>query len=397
MAWWKQIAITAVLVVGVGFAWARFVPEAAPFLKRVGLPVAETVAGASVPRGGQGSRRGGLGAIEVIAQPVGVALANARTSAIGDGRAIRSVAVMPLSTGRLTDVLVFPGDRVSAGEVIARLDAQSEAIELARTELSLADAESNLERFERLRGTGAATEVQLREAQLALEKARLEVRNAQLELERRNIVAPISGLVGILPVEMGMQVGTQTEIATIDDRSRILVDFRVPERFVGRIDVGDRVNATALARPELDLGGEIVALDNRIDRASRTLRVQAALDNSDDTLRAGMAFSLVIGFAGEPHPAIDPLAIQWGADGAFVWVVREGRAVRVPVRIVQRSSEHVLVAAQIEAGELVVTEGIQRLRDGLEVTIHGAPRSNGDGDDGAALDVSRAAPHISDT
>jgi hypothetical protein len=57
----------------------------------------------------------------------------------------------------------------------------------------------------------------------------------------------------------------------------------------------------------------------------------------------------------------------------------------------------VLVVAQIEAGENVVTEGIQRLRDGLEVTIRGAPRSNENGDDGAALDMSRAAPHVSDT
>jgi RND family efflux transporter MFP subunit len=396
MAWSKQIAIALVLVVGVGVAWARFVPAAAPFLERIGLSVGETAASAADPRAGQGFGRGGPGTIEVIAQPVGVALANARTSAIGDGRAIRSVAVMPLSEGRLIDVRVLPGDRVSAGDIIARLDAQAEAIELARAELSLADAESNLERFERLRGTGAVTEVQLREAQLAVEKARLEVRDAQLELERRDIVAPIAGLVGILPVETGMQVGTQTEIATIDDRSRILVDFRVPERFVGRINQGDRLNATALARPELDLRGEIVAIDNRIDRASRTLRVQAALDNSDDVLRAGMAFSLVIGFAGDSHPAIDPLAIQWGAEGSFVWVVREGRVVRVPVRIIQRSSEQVLVAADLEAGEQVVTEGIQRLREGVEVTVRGVP-SGDDSDDGAALDVSRAVPHVSDT
>lgn len=396
MAWSKQIAIVAVILVTVGFAWARFVPEAAPFLQRMGLPAAETAASASAPRGGQAFGRGGSGAIEVIAQPVGIAVANARTSAIGDGRAIRSVAVMPLSAGRLTEMRVAPGDRVSAGQVIARLDSQSEAIELSRAELSLADAETNLERFERLRGTGAATEVQVREAQLDLEKARLEVLDARLELERRDIVAPISGLVGILPVQVGMQVGTQTEIATVDDRSRILVDFRVPERFVGRIDLGDTVNATALARPELDLRGEIVALDNRIDRASRTLRVQAAVDNVEDMLRAGMAFSLVIGFAGDPHPAIDPLAIQWGADGSFVWVVREGRAVRVPVRIVQRSSELVLISAEIEAGEYVVTEGVQRLRDGVDVMIRGGPRDN-DVDDGASLDVSRAAPHVSDT
>ncbi len=396
MAWSKQIAIALVLVVGVGFAWAWFVPSAAPFLERLGLPVGGTASNTSDTRAGQGFGGVGAGAIEVIAQPVGVALANARTSAIGDGRAIRSVAVMPLAAGRLIDVLVVPGDRVSAGNVIARLDAQAEAIELARAELNLADAESNLERFERLRGTGAATEVQLREAQLAVERANLAVRDAQLELERRDVVAPISGLVGILPVETGMQVGTQTEIATIDDRSRILVDFRVPERFVGWIDLGDRVNATALARPELDLEGEIVAIDNRIDRASRTLRVQAALDNSDDVLRAGMAFSLVLGFAGDPHPAIDPLAIQWGADGSFVWVVREGRAVRVPIRIVQRSSEVVLVTAEIEAGELVVTEGVQRLREGGAVTVRGAPGDD-TSDEGAALDVSRAAPNASET
>ena len=104
------------------------------------------------------------------------------------------------------------------------------------------------------------------------------------------------------------------------------------------------MTATPLARPELALEGRIAALDNRIELDSRTLRVQAALPNDGDRLRAGMAFSIEMRLPGDPYPEIDALAIQWDADGAFVWVERDGRAARQPVRIVQRNAERVLVA-----------------------------------------------------
>ena len=123
----------------------------------------------------------------------------------------------------------------------------------------------------------------------------------------------------------------------------------------------------------------IVALDSRVDSASRTLRVQAALENADDALRGGMAFAIELGFRGERYPAVDPLAIQWGADGAFVWVAREGRAARVPVRVVQRNSDQVLVAGALEPGERVITEGLQRLRPGAPVVFVGdAPLADAD-------------------
>ncbi len=96
----------------------------------------------------------------------------------------------------------------------------------------------------------------------------------------------------------GMQVDTDTEIATIEDRSSLLVEFRVPERVAGSIAVGDAVTAVPLARPDLTLEGRIAALDNRIDPDSRTLRVQAALPNADDRLRAGMAFAIEMRLAG---------------------------------------------------------------------------------------------------
>lgn len=120
--------------------------------------------------------------------------------------------------------------------------------------------------------------------------------------------------------------------------------------------------------------GRIVAVDNRVDESSRTLRVQATIGNAEDRLRAGMAFQINLVFTGADYPAVDPLAIQWGAEGAFVWVVRAGKAERVPITILQRTAEAVLIEAAFEPADLVVTEGVQALRPGVEVTVT-SPRS----------------------
>ena len=214
----------------------------------------------------------------------------------------------------------------------------------------LEDARTTLARNERLVDSRAVSEVQLIEAELAVRQAELELRDAELALDRRVVRAPFDGFVGILGVELGDQVGTTTEVATLDDRSGILVDFRIPERFVGKVARGMPVAAQPLSLPELALEGEVAAMDSRIDAESRTLRVRARLDNSGDRLRAGMAFAITLRFPGETFAAVDPLAIQWGADGAYVWVGVDGTAERVPVRIVQRNDDAVLVDGALPPG-----------------------------------------------
>lgn len=390
MKWWKQLILVLMLVAGTGLAWALYVPSAAPLLTRLGLP-APAGEGASRGQGG-GFGRDGPNAVHAL--PVMTDEADDRISAIGDGRAIRSVAVTPLVAGRIVAVPVVSGQRVEAGAPLALLDSAAEEIGVERARLAVEDAEATLARFEQLRETGATTDVQVREARLSADQARLELRDAELALERRQVEAPFAGVVGILPVEPGQQVTTSTEIATVDDRSRILVDFRVPERWVGEIEVGDPVAATALARPDLDLFGEVHAVDNRIDPTSRTLRVQAIINNPDDVLRAGMAFRIGLSFRGNSYPAVDPLAIQWSSDGAYVWVVLDGRAARVPVRIVQRWSDRVLVMGDLAPGDLVVTEGLQRLREGMDVSIR-PNRSAAPDAEGARLDLGRAGPRRS--
>jgi RND family efflux transporter MFP subunit len=220
----------------------------------------------------------------------------------------------------------------------------------------------------------------VKDAELAKENAALELRDAELKLSRRTIVAPISGIVGILPVTVGNYVTTDTVVATIEDRSKILVDFWAPEKFASMIDVGDPLTATSIAHPENIYRGEVSAVDNRIDEKSRTLHVRGRITNPADTLRAGMAFRIDMRFPGDVYPSVNPLAIQWGTDGAYVWAVRDGKARQTPVTIIQRNTDSVLVDGPLAAGDTVVTEGIQTVREGADIMIADQAETPKDGD-----------------
>jgi RND family efflux transporter MFP subunit len=373
MAFWKQLVVSLLVIVVAAGLWVRFFPGAPEMLERWGLDWIPVATATTPPPGAARQRGPGGGARNmqpiVVAEPATTATINDRLSAIGTGRAVNSVVVTPFASGRLTEILVTSGANVSAGDVIARLDSDAEEIAVDRARIALDDARARLERVTALRSSNTVTAVQVTEAELAVRNAELALRDAELTLDRRSIVAPISGVVGIIPVSAGNYVTSQTEIATIDDRSEILVDFWVPERFAGMLSVGHELEATSVARPGEVYQGSVSAMDNRIDAESRTLRVQARVTNPDDTLRAGMSFRVGMHFPGDTYPAVNPLAIQWGTDGAFVWVVADGVARRTPVRIIQRNTDSVLVDAPIEPGAMVVTEGIHAVREGAPVEV----------------------------
>lgn len=380
MRLWKQLLISlAVLVAGV-LLLGRFVPGAGDMLKAAGLP--ENVIAAIAPQQtltqdrarGSGPRgQGGFGGpILVVAQPVSTALVNDRLKAIGNGEAIRSVTVTPYATGNLSEVLVQSGDRVEQGQVIARLDSDEQRIAADQARLARRSAQEKVERYKNLSSARAVSSVEVTDAQTALETAELALQTAELNLKRRDISAPWPGIVGIILVNPGDYVTTSTSIATVDDRSEILVDFWVPERFARHMVVGKAVSAEAISIPGKVLEGAIHAVDNRIDQASRTLRVRAKIENPDDNLRAGMSFSVNVTFDGDRYPTVDPLAIQWSSEGSYVWRVNDGKSERVPVKIIQRNPDRVLVDAAIAENDQVITEGVQRLRDGGAIAIAGA-------------------------
>ena len=378
---WKQLLISLGVVSAGVLLWGRFVPGANDMLKAAGLPA--TLVAAIAPaqeaeaEGGRqgGGRRGafGGGPTLVATKPVAMSVVNDRLNAIGDGEAIRTVTVTPYSTGNLTEVLVKSGDRVEQGQVIARLDSDEQRIAADQARVARQSAQQKLARIENLKSMMSTAELQ--DAQTALQAAELALRNAELTLRRRDIVAPYSGVVGIISVNPGDYVTTSSAIARIDDRSEILVDYWVPERLATSVRVGGEVTATAVARPGETFTGTVQAIDNRIDQESRTLRVRAQIDNPEDLLRAGMSFQVTMRFSGDLYPSVDPLSVQWSADGSYIWRVKGEKVERVPVHIVQRNPDKVLVKAALAEGDQVVTEGVQTLRPGGAVrTAEGQDR-----------------------
>lgn len=377
----RQLLISVVVIALAFGAYAYFVPGAPQTLARLGiqLPFAEAAtqppAAAPGPRqgggpGGPPGQRGGPArTLVVVTSPVRLATINDSLSAIGEGAAAHSVTVMSPASGTLAELQARPGQLVAAGAPLAQLDADAEQIAFERATLSLQDAEAAFKRITELARANNATTVQVNAAQLALSNARLELQNAELALRRRSISTPIAGEVGLFRVSPGNTVGTQTVVTTIEDISRIRVSFWVPERYAPFIVPGMAVTASAVALPGVTIAGEVSAVDNRIDPASRTLQVEAEIPNADRRLKPGMSFSVALAFPGEAFPSVDPLSIQWSSGGAYLWKYLDGKVERVPVTIIQRNSDGVLVKADLAEGDQVVTQGVQQLSAGASVRL----------------------------
>lgn len=380
MALFRQLILSLAAIAAALFLWITYVPASGPWLERVGLADLLGIEVAEAQEGG-GRGWGGGGPAQVVTAPVTQGTIDDRIEAIGDGQALRSVTLRTEVSGQIWSLPVSGGAFVEEDAVILRLDSEAERIALERARLLLDEARDDAERLGQLAETGTISGVRQREARLALRTAELAVQQAEYDLAQRTLRAPIAGWLGVLDLAEGDRISAQTEIGTITDRSAILIDFRIPERAVGQIAAGTALTARPLGFPDLVLDGRIAAIDNVVDRTSRTLRVQGQVANDDDRLRAGMAFEVRLTFPGEPLPAVDPLAVQWSNEGSYVWAVRDGKAVRVPVIIRQRNADSVVVEADLKPGDPVVIEGVQTLRPGAEV----APVEEGAGTEQAAV------------
>ena len=308
----------------------------------------------------------------VIVREVAFASDAAVIEAVGTGKAVKSVVLFPEAEGVVTSVPVEAGQTVKAGQALLVLESEEEklAVELAR--VNAADARVTLERYERIASGRAVTINQLEAARKAMSLARIQLAQAELALRRRTLAAPFTGVIGIPKVQPGDRITTTTEVVTLDDRSALLVDFEVPAALAFGVRKAAELKAATWALRGEAFTGTVAELGSRIDERTRTLQVRARIANEQDRLRPGMAFSITLPLAGRQYPSVPAVAIRWERKGAHVWTVREGAAHRVRVEVIKRSEGWVLVDAPLKRGDVVVIEGIQRLRPGAKVAAERA-------------------------
>lgn len=309
--------------------------------------------------------------VEVAAARVDVV--EQHVEAVGTLRARQAILVKPNAAGRVTSIRFEAGQWVEKGEILLTLDSEIEEASVAEASAMLEDAKAQYERARRLLANNTVAQARVDELRAAYAAAQARLAAADRRLRDRAIRAPFAGVVGLREVDLGARIDESTVVTTLDDLSAVELEFSVPEVFFGRVRRGQAVTATTAAFPDRTFAGAVTGIDARIDPVTRSFRVRAELPNSDMTLAAGL-FMVVRATLGARFDAvlIPEQAVVTEGRSTYVFRVRDSTAERVDVRLGQRRVGEVEVVEGLQAGDRVVTAGLQRVRDGVPVRLRGS-------------------------
>jgi RND family efflux transporter MFP subunit len=318
-------------------------------------------------------RRGGTaaGPPPVTLFDVQVTPINERVAAVGSGRARRQVTIATRQPGIVEKVLFEGAETVTENQPLVQLRSETEqiAVETAQAQRELAAAA--VDRLKQLT-EGVVTRVARAEADTALKVADAALRRAREELNRMTIRAPFAGIMGLTNLQVGDYISVGTPVATLDDRTSLLVEFTVPESVAPQMKKGLPLRASLVTRSGEVHDGTIDAVGTRIDPESRTLAVRGEIPNPSLALIPGSTFSISVRLSGQDAPVVPGLAVQWDRRGAFVWRVNPKNEVeRIDIAIVSRNGDRVMVDAKLTAGDKVVQEGGDQLRPGQMIRVAG--------------------------
>ncbi len=305
----------------------------------------------------------------------------------------RTVAVQSLVSGMLTRVAIAEGDEVRQGQVLFQIDprpfrAELERLQstLARDQATLVRARGDSVRFAGLAKDGYVTRQQLDQtfaeasalaATVAAGQASLQ--RARLDLENTTIRAAISGRTGQITLRVGSLVRAQADppLLTINELEPVLVRFTVPEQAFEEmrrrsgldkalsVDIVPNVGDTSKK-----ITGTLTFIDNAVDRATGTVLLKARVPNADRSLWPGQFVSVGLELTVDQDAITVPSeAVVTTTNGAFVYLVEDGKAKRVAVKVGRPAGTLVKLDSGLVGGEQIIIEGQNRLQDGAKVEL----------------------------
>lgn len=326
--------------------------------------------GGGEPQAGSGGR-GSERAASVIAEPAAMRRFVDKIEAVGTGYARESVVISANVTERVKALHFRDGQTVQQGQVLAELALSEETADLAQARARLKEAELQLERVRQLADRGYATRASLDQRIAERDAARATVESIQARIEDRIIRAPFTGIAGLRNVSPGLIVTAGTPLVEISDISTIKLDFTIPEAYLSQVDVGQEVQARVSAFNNELFTGRITAIDPQVDPVTRSARVRALIDNPNLKLRPGMLMTVGIIREQREALAVPELAVIAEGREKYVFVVNEdGKSVtRTRILTGERQPGYVEVTAGLQPGDLVVSEGVVKLRDGAPIKL----------------------------
>lgn len=292
------------------------------------------------------------------------------STAVGTLQPIAKVLVAAQEEGLVTAVHVREGDRVVAGEVVIELDDREVLAELAEARANLEEATAGWHRVESLhaRGLAAAQELDAAVARQRVTAARVDALETRRSFTR--IEAPVSGVVTSREVEVGDLASPRAPLLELASGRGLLLRVPVSELEVVRLHAGDTARVSVDALPGLELEGTIQRIFPAADSVSRQVTVELIVTETPPDVRYGFLARAHLVLERIPDAVVVPeTALQRGAEGEmFVWVVNGGVAHMREVEVGYRFEGQAVVGSGLNEGEMVVLEGVARLRDGIGVT-----------------------------
>ncbi|MFC5354967.1 efflux RND transporter periplasmic adaptor subunit [Azospirillum himalayense] len=326
--------------------------------------------GASSAGPAAGGPPGGAPPMPVEALPVKIGTVSRQVTAVGSLLSSESVVIRPEVAGKVSEIAFLEGQAVKKGAVLIRLDDSIARATLAQAQASIAFSRAELSRAEELyrQRTGPARNREQALAKLQSDEAAVQLAKAQLE--KLTLTAPFDGVLGLRKVSVGDVVAAGKDIVNLEAIEILKLDFRVPELYLPTVRTGQTLKVAVDSFGGRTFDGTVYAIDPLVDVNGRAVVIRARVPNSDGALRPGLFARVALTLDQTPNAVLVPeQAVSAFGNKQFVFKVVEGKAVQTTVTLGERRNAEVEITAGLQPGDVVVTAGQLKIRDGAPVVV----------------------------
>lgn len=285
----------------------------------------------------------------------------------GNVRTTRTTTLNAPAQGTLVSLSVKRGERVRAGQELARIESQNVMSTYRMAEATLRQAQDGYDRASRVYDSGSITEQQMVEINSKLEQAKAAMDAAQKALDDCTISAPFDAYVEEVMATEGVKTGIFDPLMRLMDISEVEIKFAVPESEINGLKEGQAVTISIPAIGGEQIDGKISSKGISASPLSHSYECVAVPDRRNASMMPGMVCTVLIRDEGSSGYVMPANCIQTGNDGRYLWTVKDGIVHKTAVAVEGFSGTGVLISSGLSAGDLVITEGFQKVSSGMKV------------------------------